>query len=128
MTTVENSKENLSEYLIESDDKGTFKIRIPSDWKITYGRVQPSERGQYGSGEFAVRIYKTKENQKAVFTSVRAFRSLEVEVYMPEGFDDGIPVWVPQKEGQEIFAKESLNAIRGEKNDEKTEAGPYRRQ
>jgi hypothetical protein len=63
----------------EIDRKGGEKIRItiPEDWKVTYGPVIGEARAGGDSGN-VLRIYETKEKQRALFTRVEAFRDLTI--------------------------------------------------
>ena len=65
--------------LIERNNGKDLKITIPADFKVTFGQVQPGKGGGYGEG-FALRIYKTEKDQRAVFTNVKSFRDLAIPV------------------------------------------------
>lgn len=105
------------DYVIEKSD-GIFKIKIPSTWRVTYGRVQPTESaGRYGerssSDAFCVRIYETEKQQRAIFTGVKSFRDLSIELSIAEGSDEkGVPKWVSVEEGAELFAQQTIKALR----------------
>jgi len=68
----------MKEYLIKSRD-GTRMITIPASWKITYGTLHPGTKGYGGDGN-VLRIYETKEKQRAIFTGVETFRDLSIPV------------------------------------------------
>jgi hypothetical protein len=62
-------------YILKTKD-GIRKLTVPAEWKITYGKLHGGrEDGKYGgSGEGNVlRIYESKEKQRAVFTGVQEF-------------------------------------------------------
>lgn len=60
---------------------GMRKITIPTDWKVTFGSVMPSNKGYEGHKGWALRIYRTKEDQRAIFTDVKSFyeETLQIE-------------------------------------------------
>lgn len=121
MTTEIDKKE----YIIDSD-KGIFKITIPSSWKVTYGRVQPTECGGYGGSgadQFCVRIYETEKQQRAIFTGVKSFRDLGIKLEIPNGFgkENQLPEWIVAEEGIELFSKNIMNALKGDKEESKVQ-------
>jgi hypothetical protein len=69
----------MKTYLLNLVKGGQRKITIPAAWKITFGPLLPGSRGQYnGERGICLRVYETKERQRAVFTDVESFRDMEV--------------------------------------------------
>lgn len=60
--------------------KGGDKLRItiPEDWKVTYGPVIGEARQHGGDSGNVLRIYETKDKQRALFTRVEEFRDLTI--------------------------------------------------
>lgn len=118
-TGTKTAKVEDKEYLIETAD-GVFKIVIPSTWKVTYGRVQPTESNgrftQTSGDAFCVRIYETEKQQRAIFTGVKSFRDLSIKLHIHNGFEDDeeTPAWKEVKQGAEILANKTLRSLRGE--------------
>lgn len=63
--------------LIHTQNEGELLIEIPDSYKVTFGKLQPGERGYDGN---ALRIYETKEKQRACFVNVVSFRDLSIPV------------------------------------------------
>lgn len=61
---------------------GTAIVRnIPSTAKITFGPMQPGQKGSsYPGTEAVLRIYTSLSNQLAVFRNVLSFRDLSLDV------------------------------------------------
>lgn len=68
--------EQKRQYLIKSSGE-TRIITIPESWKVTYGPVSPGSK--YGDGN-VLRVYESKEKQRAIFTNVVSFRDLSIPV------------------------------------------------
>ena len=64
-------------YLLECRNHVLRKVTIPASWKVTFGPLVP---GAHGDGTLALRVYETKDKQRAVFMGVVAFRDLDVKV------------------------------------------------
>ena len=69
--------EKKTTYEIERKGGEKLRITIPSEWKVTYGPVIGEMRHGGESGN-VLRIYETKEKQRALFTRVEAFRDLSI--------------------------------------------------
>lgn len=61
-------------YEIETN-RGTYRITVPSTWKVTYGPVSP---GKFGDGGNALRIYEDEKRQRAMLTNVTSFRDISL--------------------------------------------------
>jgi hypothetical protein len=68
-------------YQIEFKNGTEKRITVPEDWKVTFG---PCVAGGNGNGRMemplALRFYESKENQRAIFTDVRSFRDMDIEI------------------------------------------------
>lgn len=63
-------------------------IEIPEDWKITFGPWSPRERSRAMTQNMVeakpgwiLRVYESKEKQRAVFTNVESFRDLSIPLF-----------------------------------------------
>lgn len=66
-------------YIIEMRDGSRKKITVPSAWKVTFGLFAPGSQGN--AGKSALRFYEgSKENQRAVFQDVEAFRDMSIQL------------------------------------------------
>ena len=76
----DEKKEKTVTLLIVCKD-GKRIIEIPDTWKITYGRLHggDSRAGGFGDGN-VLRIYESKEKQRAIFTNVVSFIDLSIKV------------------------------------------------
>ena len=75
----ENTDEKMVTLLVVCKD-GKRKITIPDSWKITYGKIHG---GESRSGCFdgnVLRIYESKEKQRAIFTEVKSFMDMSIKV------------------------------------------------
>lgn len=64
-------------YIIEMRDGTRKKITVPTAWKVTFGLFAPGSNGN--AGKSALRFYEgSKENQRAVFQDVEAFRDMSI--------------------------------------------------
>lgn len=52
-------------------------LTFPSSWRVTFGPVSPSSKGQGGNGVLALRIYRSEKDQYACFVGVQSFRDLD---------------------------------------------------
>jgi hypothetical protein len=69
-------------YEVVTRDLGSFRIKIPETWKVTYGPVvgAKGDGGQFQGN--ALRVWESDTKQRALFMGVISFcdRSIEVEV------------------------------------------------
>jgi len=93
MTTDNDAIGDLRRVLIKYTDpqEPDEIIEIPGDWKMTFGPWAPRSGGA-GPKAFTqavvqnqpgwiLRVYETKEKQRAVFTNVESFRDLSIPVF-----------------------------------------------
>ena len=76
-------EEGFKYYLLEFADKSGRApqvIKIPETWKVTFGAVVPSTPASSYGGEhsWGVRVYETKDKQRAVFAGVKEMRDLSI--------------------------------------------------
>lgn len=67
-------------YLMELKGGKLRRVTVPSTWKVTFGPLVPSEVRHGDVRTFALRFYESKEQQRAVFTDVIAFRDVSLPV------------------------------------------------
>lgn len=86
--------------LLVKDGSGMFKVTIPEDWKVTFGRLYGSSGPRdYGSSEMGLRIYETEAKQRAVFTGVQWFRDLSIPVDRLVVAESGTSSWTRDENG-----------------------------
>ena len=67
-------------YLMETKGGKLRRVTVPASWKVTFGPLVPSEIRHGEVRTFALRFYESKEQQRAVFTDVLAFRDTSLPV------------------------------------------------
>jgi len=72
----------MTTYRIDLMDGSQVDIDIPSSWKVTFGPLLASGSSYHNSANSGncLRIYESKDKQRAIFTNVRAFRDLSIPV------------------------------------------------
>jgi len=81
MAKSPKNKIDTKTYVLELKNGETRKITVPAHWKLTYGNVVPYVGKDQRPGEhrIALRLYDgSKENLRAVYTDVVAFRDSEI--------------------------------------------------
>jgi hypothetical protein len=75
-------KKGQKTYILELLNGDLRRITVPETWKLTFGPVVPySGKGGSSDGRVCLRFYEgSKENLRAVFTDVRAFRDESMEI------------------------------------------------
>jgi len=73
-------KEGMRTYLIKQRGNQARKITIPESWKVTYGALHGGAGRGSGMDGNVLRIYETKEKQRAIFTEVTSFLDLSIPV------------------------------------------------
>lgn len=88
-TTPQSASSTKSEprvlVVIRENSKGqTEKIRITiqSDWKVTFGKFEPNVQGHDNTG--TLRLYETKEKQRACFRNVISFWDESIQIDSPK--------------------------------------------
>lgn len=84
--------------LLVERDFGTFKIEIPSNWKVTCGSPG-GNRGFDSGGNKELRIYEAENKQRACFTGVRSFRDLSIPYSVLVVSEEGEESWFDDGEG-----------------------------
>ena len=75
----EETPEGTRRYLIETD-KEMYIIEVPDNWKITFGALSPGANKGFGTGPSTLRLYETKDKQRACFPGVSSFRDLSIPI------------------------------------------------
>jgi hypothetical protein len=75
-------KKGQKTYILELLNGDLRRITVPETWKLTFGPVVPfSGKGGSSDGRVCLRFYEgSKDNLRAVFTDVRAFRDADMEI------------------------------------------------
>jgi hypothetical protein len=79
------AEENIREYLIEKADGTKLKVKIPNDWKVTFGpavkgKNQPTVGERRLKMPMALRFYENETKQRAIFLDVVEFRDLSIPI------------------------------------------------
>ena len=82
--------------LVERGGKDKFRIEIPADWKVTFGK-SGGNRGF--DGERELRIYENESKQRACFVGVTAFRDLAIPVERLVVSESGESSWSRDESG-----------------------------
>lgn len=88
------------------DNKGAFEVKIPADWKVTYGAFNQGTR--YPDGTAALRIYEAENKQRACFTGVISFFDTSLEIKREVVTESGEMKWVNGTDGYEKSEKVKL--------------------
>lgn len=79
----EKKQKGQKTYILELTNGNIRRITVPETWKLTFGPTVPySGKGSSSSDKVCLRFYEgsSKENLRAVFTDVRAFRDADMEI------------------------------------------------
>lgn len=68
----------MKTYLLKMKTGKEQRITIPEDWKLTFGPLLPGQNSI--NQRPALRIYETKEKQRACFNDVEWFRDEDIKV------------------------------------------------
>ena len=71
----------LKSYLFYVKNRGEVRIKVPADWKVTFGAACPG--GRYAADPhngLCLRFYEAKDKQRAVFQNVIWFRDESLEI------------------------------------------------
>lgn len=97
----EAKEKEVKTYEVHTTEGVIKKITIPASWKVTLGPLVPgARRDRYGQNRpfpVVLRIYETKEQQRAMFPDVVSFRDLDIIVIEEETKGFG-----PRVEGAEV--------------------------
>lgn len=66
--------------ILLKDGRKRIVSNIPSGAKITFGLVTPGTNRDFANKEYGLRIYTSAQNQLAVFTDVKEFQDLSLNV------------------------------------------------
>lgn len=84
------------------DSKGTFRVTIPAEWKVTFGAFQPDK---YGNAQPALRIYEAENKQRACFVNVQSFFDTSLEIKREVVLESGEVTWEDGPDGSEKRTK-----------------------
>lgn len=70
---------------------GTFEFDIPAEWKVTFSHVNPgaATNGHRSKG-YCMRIFESKEKQRAVLTGILGFRDKSITMRRVDKPGDGL--------------------------------------
>lgn len=85
--------------LLVIDAAGRFKIEIPADYKVTFGRQQGSGKSYIEGPDRELRIYESDTKQRACFTNVESFRDLSLPMEREVITEEGSITWSHDDEG-----------------------------
>lgn len=75
------ANEDTKRFLIERTGGESLVVEIPASWKVTFGKLHPTDgRDSYDGSGKTLRMYESDNKQRAVFTNVIAFRDLSIKV------------------------------------------------
>ena len=76
------TKPSMTTYLIEFNDGRRQRVTVPDDWKVTFGPAFMAKKEEYNGRTvpMALRFYESKENQRAIFTGVKNFRDVSIQI------------------------------------------------
>lgn len=98
-------------YILNMRDGSKQKIKLPPNWKLTFGPLVPGSKDGSVNGREALvlRIYEgNKDNQRAVFTGVESWRDtqdLEIEVEQVQTKQQMARVDIPGEGAKDIVAQ-----------------------
>lgn len=95
-------------YEIEHNDGTRRHVKVPSDWKVTFGPsvvgynkksniFSPHNASRTKTVPLAIRFYESKEHQRAIYTDVISFKDLSIEetVFPPSEIEESLPLNLP---------------------------------
>ena len=99
---MSDEPESTTKYLVLQAG-GEFVIEVPSDYKLTFGAVNPGNGAVGGRDLHCLRVYdgpnaKTS-NLRAVYCDVRGFRDLSIPLARKVQKETGSSSWTMDSEG-----------------------------
>jgi hypothetical protein len=70
----------MTTYLVTCKGGKDQRITVPSQWKVTFGQLNPGSKNPGGGGAPALRFYESEKQQRAVITDVICFRDMSIQV------------------------------------------------
>jgi hypothetical protein len=99
-------KQDDTRTLLVRDERGLFRVTIPSGAKVTFAPISPADRGGYADGKsYALRIYESQSQQLAAFVGVRWFRDLSLKVERQFTTETGSEEWRIDEDSSEVTRK-----------------------
>jgi len=78
--TVKKKPDEMRTYFVETN-KGSKKVTVPANWKVTFGNVSPGNKSNGPGGELCLRFYEgSANNQRMVIVGVVQFRDMAIAV------------------------------------------------
>lgn len=105
--------EDTRTLLVTETNGKQFKITIPADYKVTFGK-QPGSSGRtpYEPAEPSLRIYENDSKQRACFVGIRSFRDLSLPVTRLVISEDGTSRWSSDGDGNTEQTKKVNRKLR----------------
>lgn len=102
--------EDTRTLLVTETNGKQFKITIPADYKVTFGK-QPGSR-DYDAASASLRIYENESKQRACFIGVRSFRDLGLPLTRLVISEDGSSRWSDDGDGNTEQTKKVNRKLR----------------
>lgn len=81
------------------DNKGTFEITIPADWRVTFSTFKQGQG--FDNGAPALRIYEAENKQRACFVNVQSFYDTALPIKREVISESGEVSWQEGPDGFE---------------------------
>jgi hypothetical protein len=79
MAAKKNS-DAMKTYLMDLSGGRMRRITVPASWKVTFGPLIPNDKYGNERGKYCLRFYESKDQQRAIFTDVVAFRDASLAI------------------------------------------------
>lgn len=89
-----------------------FKITIPADWKVTFGKAMQGRGYESDPDGRELRIYECETKQRACFTGVRSFRDLSIQVVRLVVSESGAQSWESDGDGGSSSTRKVRRSVR----------------
>lgn len=82
MAKKQKQQEKTVTYLLTMKNGNLQKLTVPAAWKVTFGPIAPGSKGYESNGGsgMCLRFYESGNQQRAVFTDVKAFRDTSIAI------------------------------------------------
>lgn len=89
-----------------------FKITIPADWKVTFGKPLGGRGFDSAGDERELRLYESGTQQRACFTRVKSFRDLSIPLVRLVRQESGETNWEDDGEGNVTATRKKRTRVR----------------
>lgn len=89
-----------------------FKITIPADWKVTFGKAMQGRGYESDPDGRELRIYECETKQRACFTGVRSFRDLSIPVVRLVVSESGENFWEDDGDGTHTSTRKVRRSVK----------------